>query len=92
MNFLVRYKYTLQPPYYHALRAELILMDNIVGLLIGVMVCIIILYNVTLPTVNTSVYGSSAANLTATNLSLTTVIPTLLITTVVVYVVRGMLA
>jgi hypothetical protein len=67
-------------------------MDNIIGLLIGVMVTVIILYNVALPTINTALYGAgSTANLSAQNVGLSAVIPTLLITTIVVYVVRGML-
>ena len=69
-------------------------MDNIVGLLIGVMVCIIVLYNVALPTINTSINtsGPGTANLSTANYNLSLVIPTLLITTIIVFVVRGMLA
>jgi hypothetical protein len=69
-------------------------MDNIVGLLIGVMVCIIVLYNVALPTINTSINTSGAgiANLSTANYNLSLVIPTLLIMTIIVFVVRGMLA
>jgi hypothetical protein len=69
-------------------------MDNIVGLLIGVMVCIIVLYNVALPTINTSINtsGAGTANLSTANYNLSLVIPTLLITTIIVFVVRGMLA
>jgi type II secretory pathway component PulF len=68
-------------------------MENIVGILIGVMVCVIILYNVVLPTVNTALNGAGAAsaNLSASNYTLSGVIPTLLIVSVVVFVVRGML-
>ncbi|QLJ53492.1 MAG: hypothetical protein Sv326_1317 (plasmid) [Candidatus Fermentimicrarchaeum limneticum] len=68
-------------------------MENIVGILIGVMVCVIILYNVVLPTVNTALNGAGAtsANLTASNYTLSGVVPTLLITSVIVFVVRGML-
>jgi hypothetical protein len=68
-------------------------MENLIGLFIGVMVSIIVLFNVTLPTINTALYGSGAgaANVSASNLTLSGVIPTLLITCVVVYVVRGML-
>lgn len=69
-------------------------MDNVVGTLIGVMVCVIILYNVALPTINTSINtsGAGTANLSTQNYNLSLVIPTLLITTIVVYVVRSMLA
>ncbi len=67
-------------------------MDNLVGVFVGVLVIVIILYNVTLPTMNTAVYGSgAAANLSAQNLTLTGTIQTLLVTTVIVYVVRAML-
>lgn len=68
-------------------------MDNIIGLVIGVMVTVIMLYAVVLPTINTSINGAAgvAANLTSAQYTLTLVIPTLLITTVVVFIARGML-
>ncbi len=60
-------------------------MDNLISVFIGVLIAVIILYNVVLPTYNPLIYNTTtvaggAPNLTAQNVSLSAVLPTLLVT------------